>query len=239
MIKTDLHVHTKYSHDSFLNFKTLENLYLKKGINCLAITDHNEIEGALRFKEYTQKIKVIIGEEVFTTHGEIIGLFLNEKIPAGLSPEETVFRIKNQGGLVYIPHPFDYDRRKSILEFDKIKELIDDIDIIEVFNSRTRNQIYNDNALELAIETNKIKAVGSDAHTFLELGRSYQELADFQNTEQFLANLNEANLSFEPSPKLVHYHTKVGKRVKKYLFKRDWIKDGLLRTKHKGYRREI
>ncbi|RLQ05541.1 PHP domain-containing protein [Geobacillus stearothermophilus] len=188
---------------------------LKKGINCVAITDHNTIEGALWFKEYSKKINVIIGEEIFTDKGEIIGLFLEKNIEPGLSPEETVYQIKEQGGIVYIPHPFDKDRIKSCLELEKILSLQDEIDIIETFNSRTRQQKFNDKAYKLCKELNKISAVGSDSHTVAEIGRSYQIIDPFNTPYEFLKNLMKAKQVSEPSPKIVHQYTRVAKRLKK------------------------
>jgi len=110
MLRIEMHLHTRYSIDSYLKLETIIEVCQKKDINAVAVTDHGTIEGAEKLREKIEKknakIKVITGEEIFTTKGEIIGLFLKERIPYLLSPEETIRRIKKQGGLVYIPHPF-------------------------------------------------------------------------------------------------------------------------------------
>ena len=105
MIKADLHVHTCYSVDCNTPLQRIVDRCLKIGINCLAVADHNTISGALKLKEMAP-FKVISAEEIMTSMGELIGLFLTEEVPKGLSPEETIARIKSQGGLVGIPHPY-------------------------------------------------------------------------------------------------------------------------------------
>ena len=130
--KIELHVHTKFSNDSLL----LENFLLLmckiKRIDIIVITDHNTIVGAHKIKDKFRKhnIGVIVGEEIFSRDGEIIGLFLNEKIDAGLSADETINQIKKQNGIVYIPHPYDKKRIKSVLRYEKIIKLQDKIDLV-------------------------------------------------------------------------------------------------------------
>ena len=138
MFKVEFHVHTKYSHDSML---PLWLLYLKcrlKKIDYIAITEHNNIIGALKFKKFCKKrgsqVKVIVGEEIMTSGGEIIGLFLCKKIQAGMTPEDTISEIRKQKGVVYIPHPYDEKRHKTVLKEEYIKANILNIDCIECHN---------------------------------------------------------------------------------------------------------
>ena len=138
MLKAEFHVHTRCSKDSMLGKYFILLICKIKKINCIAITDHNEIEGALKYRKLLQKynIQVIIGEEIFTSDGEIIGLFLKEKISPKLSVKETIKQIKNQDGLVYVPHPYDEKRKKTVLKEEYIKEFSKEIDVIEIHNGR-------------------------------------------------------------------------------------------------------
>ncbi|MCK4649489.1 PHP domain-containing protein, partial [bacterium] len=166
----------------------------KKGINALAVTDHGTIAGAERLKrrveEKKAEIKVITGEEIFTTKGEIIGLFLKERIPYLLSPEETIRRIKEQGGLVYIPHPFIPLIANSLGE--ELYEFSKEIDIIEVFNARSFFKKSGRRASQFAQDRKIATAVGSDVHFASEIGNAYMELEDFNGPQEFLRNLRGA-----------------------------------------------
>ncbi len=153
LLKADLHVHTRYSEDSISPPEKIVQHCLKAGINCLAITDHNEISGAFEVKRLAP-FKVIVGEEVLTNRGEIIGYFLTEKIPDRLSPEETVARIKAQGGLVCVPHPYDLLRSGTKIHTQALEEILPSTDLIEVFNSRTMLLRDSARALELARKAN-------------------------------------------------------------------------------------
>lgn len=215
-LKMEVHTHTKYSKDSSLN-KYFYLLMLKlKGILIVGITDHNEIKGAFEFKEFLEKfnIKVIIGEEIFTTKGEIIGLFLKEKIEPFLSPEETIKKIKEQNGIVYIPHPYDKKRYKTVLDFDEIEKNQKNIDIIECHNGRNINLKYSEKQNEIAERFNKLKMVGSDAHIFFELGRNFNLIKDFNNQKEFLENLREIKFQKKQCIKISHQITKIVKTLK-------------------------
>lgn len=173
--KIEFHTHTKYSHDSLLN-KYLYLIMLKiKKVKMVAITDHNEIDGAINFKLFLEKygIRVIVGEEIMSTDGEIIGLFLNKRIAPGYSPRETMIKIKEQNGLVYIPHPYDEKRKKTVLKEKNIKENLDLIDMVEIHNGRNLQIEYSIKQEEIKKKYNLLGVVGSDAHLFLELGRNY------------------------------------------------------------------
>jgi hypothetical protein len=183
----------------------------RKGIECVGITDHNTIEGALKLKEEVS-IRVIVGEEIKTEHGEIIGLFLKNEVPSGLSILETIEMIKEQGGLVYIPHPFD-NFRKATIDITVLEKIIDKIDVIEVFNSRTLFNQANEIALKFAKEHNIIPAVGSDAHTKHEIGNSYIEMEDFSTKEEFLKSLKNARLFTQRTPLFGRLKTKTMKII--------------------------
>jgi len=198
MIKLDMHIHTKYSKDGFLTADQLVRSCRKKGLNSIAICDHNTIKGALQFKDEVN-VKIIVGEEIETEQGEIIGLFLKDEVPSGLSILETIEMIKEQGGIVYIPHPFD-NFRKATIDITVLEKIIDKIDVIEVFNSRTLFNQANEIALKFAKEHNITPAVGSDAHTKYEIGNSYIEMEDFSTKEEFLKSLKNARLFTQRTP---------------------------------------
>jgi len=175
---------------------------LETDINCLAVTDHNTIAGALKLREIAP-FKVIIAEEIDTSAGDLIGLFLNEEIPPALSPEETIARIKSQGGLVDIPHPFG---RWPLYNCKKLRapEIISQVDIIEVFNSRTPLPNSSRKAWDLALKYNLAPSAGSDAHTLDEIGRAYVEIAEFDSPADFLVSLSQGLTFGRRSGPLVH-----------------------------------
>ena len=150
VLRADLHIHTSFSHDCAVSPEKLVAHCLKKGLNCIAITDHDTIQGALEVEKLAP-FTVIVGEEIHTAGGEITGLFLSEEISTGLSPLETAQRIKDQGGLVSIPHPFDRFRRSAISS-EALQEVLPFADIIEVFNARNTFDHANRLAQELAQE---------------------------------------------------------------------------------------
>src|SRR3990170_2176074 len=137
-MKADLHAHTHFSRDALTSVETFVRRYQRAGIECVAVSDHNNIDGALAVRQ-TAPFRVIISEEIKSTEGEIIGLFLQETIRKGLTPEDTVRAIKEQGGLVLVPHPFDRVR-KSPLREEALLRILPQVDVIEVFNSRTTFQ---------------------------------------------------------------------------------------------------
>lgn len=192
MLKADLHIHTSYSPDSSVSPERLISRCLEIGINCVAITDHNTIAGALAVLKIAP-FKVIVGEEIRTTKGEIIGFFLKEEIPRGLSPEETIRRIKGQGGLVCIPHPCDR-LRPSALKSEKLYELLPQIDIIEVFNARTALRRDLEKARALAQKNGLLAGAGSDSHTPGEIGGACVEMPDFETPQEFKAALAQGRV---------------------------------------------
>jgi len=169
----------------------------------LAITDHNSIAGALAVREISP-IPIIVGEEIRTQCGEIIGLFLHEEIPPGLTPRETVRGIHEQGGLVYIPHPLDRARHGSALWFGALMEIIEFVDIIEVLNARVMFPSDNTRAVKLAECYGLSQGAGSDAHQGSEIGRAYVEMPAFSDAESFAHSLAEGHTCGHSSSFLVH-----------------------------------
>jgi predicted metal-dependent phosphoesterase TrpH len=158
----------------------------------------------------TAPFKIIVGEEITTSSGEIIGLFLSKKISPKQSLVNTIKQIKQQGGLVYIPHPCDNIRRKKI-QLLALEKVIDLVDIIEIANSRTILNTFNLHANQLATKYNKVAAKGSDAHTPYEIGAAIGEIPEFNNQQEFLQNLPKAKYMFRKSPLLVHCATFIKK----------------------------
>ncbi len=192
-IKIEFHVHTNYSYDSATSFQDLIDRCIQKRIDVLVITDHNQIEGALRLQSIAP-FRVIVGEEVLTQEGEIIGLFLKKHIVSGFSMTDTIKEIKRQGGIVYLPHPFDTTSRKTAIHKSSLIKNINDIDIIEVFNGRTIKPWDNLRAEKFANQIKKIRCIGSDAHTKYEIGRNFVIMEDFAGTDEFLRNLSQATM---------------------------------------------
>jgi len=190
MIKVEMHSHTYFSRDGFITPKTLTRWCCKKQINCVCITDHNILRGALEFAKQVP-IRIVVGEEMSTGQGDIIGLFLKEEIPPGLGLRRTIEEIKSQDGIVYLPHPFD-EFRKSAVKLKDAEEVKHLIDIVEVFNSRTFNPQYNKMAEKFAKDNNIVVSVGSDAHHHLECGNAYVVMEDFDGPESFLKSLRGA-----------------------------------------------
>ncbi len=214
MLKADLHVHTCCSIDCFTPLERIVERCLDLEISCVAIADHNIIEGALKLSEMAP-FKVIVAEEVQTTAGEIMGLFLSERVPPGLSPEETIARIKDQGGLVAIPHPFG---RSLLGNTNKLTSphIMSQVDIVEAYNSRTTFTRSIARAQQLAIEHGKAASAGSDAHTASEIGRAYVEMDEFDGPERFLASLARGTIIGRKSGYTAHFAStwaRIRKRV--------------------------
>jgi predicted metal-dependent phosphoesterase TrpH len=212
--KIDLHVHTSHSACStFLPVRAIEKIALRRGLDAIAITDHNTIEGALELKNLARRIQVIVAEEIKTREGEIIGYFLAEKIPAGLPVKETIQEIRQQGGLISIPHPFDTLRTSRITR-DAMEEIIAAVDMIEVFNSRDVFQKPDLDFIDKGKRLGVIPVAGSDAHQPWEIGKSYAVMDAFETPQEFLVGLRTARFITRKSSIWVHILTKITRQFK-------------------------
>jgi predicted metal-dependent phosphoesterase TrpH len=213
-----MHTHCEYSPDSRTPVAVQALAIRAAGLDVVCATDHNTIEGALRLRELADGFRVIVGEEVSTRDGEIIGLFLEKAIPRDLSAEETIERIHDQGGLVSVPHPYSHNRlyriRREVLE-----RVWPTIDAIEVFNAR--EAIANDNRRALAFSRlhGIPGAVGSDAHRPWEIGRAYVEVDDFAGRDDFIAALKGGAVTGRLAGHAIHFYTRYDK-LRKWLGRR-------------------
>ena len=182
-MRVDLHCHSEASFDCHTSLRPLGLRAVARGISVLAITDHNTIDGATELKRLTETdpaladLEVIVGEEITTTQGEIIGLFLEEEIPRRITPQDAVAAIRAQGGLVLLPHGFD-PFKGGRLDPVARNEIADEIDIVETFNRRISFPRYNRAAAAWARAHDKDVSAGSDAHTLGEIGRAWLEVPD-------------------------------------------------------------
>lgn len=198
-MRIDLHIHTAFSFDCWMSLGAVMRAVQRNNkVEAIAVLDHDEIEGALRLAAVAP-FPVIVGEEVLTKEGEMAGLFLRERVPPGLSLEETVARIKEQGGLVYATHPLARDAPKSIGR-EALQSIIDSVEVIEGFNARIRYQSDNENAREIAQRHAIAVAAGSDAHFPWEIGRAGIEIAPFSTPGGFLENLHQAQIFGRRTP---------------------------------------
>ena len=197
LIDVDLHMHTDHSSDCATPVKVLIETARDRGFGAIAITDHNEVSGAeeaARVAEKLDDFKIIVAEEVMTSDaGEVIGLFLKEKIPKGVTMREAITEIRRQGGLVYVPHPFD--RLHSVPDYENLLDIVEDIDLMEVFNPRVAISSFNEEAERFARKYNLIPAAGSDSHVAQGLGAVRNRLHDFDGPEEFLEAMREAEIT--------------------------------------------
>jgi predicted metal-dependent phosphoesterase TrpH len=199
-LRIDLHVHTTYSEDCWVPLEKVIEAVSKSGVEAIAVTDHNELEGALRLAEMAP-FPVIVGEEVASQQGEIAGLFLHEWIPPGLPMEETIARIRQQGGLVYIPHPLARDV-PSALGRQNLEAIIDNVDIVEGFNARILWQADNLAAQQIAGQRHIPLAAGSDAHFAGEIGRAGVEVDTCTTPQELLDGLRSGHIFGRRTPYL-------------------------------------
>jgi predicted metal-dependent phosphoesterase TrpH/glycosyltransferase involved in cell wall biosynthesis len=193
LIHVDLHMHTNHSHDCATPVDGLLEGAKAAGLGAIAVTDHNEISGALEARERADGIKVIVAEEIKTAdQGEVIGLFIEEKIQRGLTLQDTIGEIRRQGGLVYVPHPFD--RMHSVPDYEHLLDVIEDVDAIEVFNPRVAFSAFNEEAARFAAKYRIVAGAGSDSHVVQGLGSVKIAMRDFDGPEEFLESLRDADI---------------------------------------------
>lgn len=213
MLRMDMHLHTHRSFDSLNRPADILRAAKRLGLDRLIITDHNEIRGALELRDMDPE-RIIVGEEVKTREGiDVIGIFLTERIPKGTPARETAEMIRDQGGVVYMPHPFDGSRTAGPSILESLEDLID---IVEVHNARCFPRRLNDRALAWAQAKGKLMGSGSDAHTIREVGRGFVELPAFEKRrEDLLAALGSGRVagtvSTSPAYRLASNWAKVRK----------------------------
>ena len=197
LIEVDLHMHTDHSPDCATPVEVLLETARDRGLGAIAITDHNEVSGALEARRIAAEmggIEVIVAEEVKTAEqGEVIGLFLEQKIPRGMTMAETIAAIREQGGLVYVPHPFD--RFHSVPDYEHLLDIVEEIDILEVFNPRVALTAFNEEAERFARKYRIVPGAGSDSHVAQGLGSVRVRIHDFDGPEEFLEAMRDADIT--------------------------------------------
>jgi predicted metal-dependent phosphoesterase TrpH len=197
LIEVDLHMHTDHSGDCATPVDVLLQTARDRGLGAIAITDHNEVSGALEARRIAadfDDLKVIVAEEVKTKEqGEVIGLFLEEKIPKGLTMAETIAAIREQGGLVYVPHPFD--RFHSVPDYEHLMDIVEEVDILEVFNPRVAVTAFNEEAVRFANKYRIVPGAGSDSHVAQGLGSVRVRIHDFDGPAEFLEAMRDADIT--------------------------------------------
>jgi predicted metal-dependent phosphoesterase TrpH len=216
--RVEFHCHTSLSKDCLVPPGHLVQCATRKGIDRLIITDHNTIKGAIAAQELDPG-RVIIGEEIMTTQGELLAAFVTSEIPAGLTPADTIDRLREQGAFISVSHPFDHHRKGAWLEEELLK-IAPLVDAIEIYNSRCTEPRHNVMAREFARQHNLAGTVGSDAHTCWELGRSVQLLEDFNTADDLRRIIRQSQYSTRWSPPWIHLSSRYAvlrKRLRRLL----------------------
>lgn len=218
LVRAEFHCHTLYSKDSLMRVEDLLAACRKKGIDRLAITDHNSIQGAL----HAQKLdpgRVIVGEEIMTLKGELLAFFVVEQVPKNLPPLEAIRRLREQGAFISVSHP--YDRlRKGAWALPDLLEIAPLVDAVETFNARCLRKRTNELAQAFAAEHNLPGTAGSDAHSLLEVGRATLLLPDFHNPAELKDALLKAHPQAQLSASWVHL-TSTYAKLRRRIWKRD------------------
>ena len=215
LVFADFHIHTRFSRDSILGEERFIRLALERGLTHVAVTNHNNVEGAVAVRDKVrelgleQELSVILGEEVSTSDGEVVGVFLQRTIPRGLSADETADAIHEQGGLVSVPHPYDPFRPSHIREAPLLALLeAGKVDMIEVFNSRVTLQRHNLAAAELAARYEIPGIAASDSHSSFEIAMSFNALPAFASADELRAALPANEWQGSRSTVLIHLTTR-------------------------------
>ena len=211
----DFHIHTRFSRDSILTEEKFIRIAIERGLTHVVITNHNNVEGAVAVRDKVaelgldDRLTVILGEEVSTADGEVVGVYLTRTIPRGLSANETADEIHRQGGLVSIPHPFDPFRGSHIRE-GPLRNLADvgKIDMVEVFNCRVTLQRHNDEAAEFARRYDIPGIAASDSHSSFEIAMAFNAMPAFDSADDLRASLRENEWSASRSSVLIHATTR-------------------------------
>ena len=194
----DLHVHSDHSKDSVSSVADILERAREVGLDVVAITDHDSVDGGLQARELADRygVRVIVGEEVKTAEGEVVGLFLERTIPPGMTFAATIAAIREQGGVVYVPHPFD--RLHAVPSAELLRAHVADIDVLEVFNSRLAFPGFNEQAERFARRYRIPAAAGSDAHVLASLGTALTGMDDYSGADDFVAALAESRIVRRP-----------------------------------------
>lgn len=202
LITVELHCHTCFSSDSLMLPHRLLQVCEQRGIDRVAITDHNEVQGAIKASQIDPE-RVIPSEEIMTTQGELLAYYIQEWVPPNRSPEETIDLLRAQSAVISIAHPYDRIRGGSWGD-DDLERIIPLVDAIEVFNARTWSSGPNRRAAELAERHNLLRTAGSDSHAYLEVGRTVMRLPYFNDADSFRRALGSAESIARRSSPLVH-----------------------------------
>lgn len=212
LLTVETHCHTKYSQDCLMEPARMVDICRARGIDRLCITDHNTARGALEMAARWPEL-IIPGEEILTTRGELLAYFIRAEVPAGLSPLETIARLRAQEAVISVSHPYEVQRHGWTEP--ELRALLPHVDAIEVFNARCLTSAPNDRALALAHETGILGTVGSDAHSYRELGRATLQLPPFDGAEAFRQALQKARFNTRLSSPLIHLTSRWAVLVKR------------------------
>ncbi|MCC6613629.1 MAG: PHP domain-containing protein [Anaerolineae bacterium] len=211
--RVELHCHSLWSKDCIVTFETILRLCDKRGIDKLALTDHNTAEGALLLQRMAPD-RIIVGEEIMTTQGELLAYFVQESIPAGLTPQATIDELRAQGAVISVSHPFDRLRKGAWHEHE-LRAIVDQVDAIETFNARCLYAEDNHRAQAFAKTLGLRGTAGSDAHSRPEYGRALTLLAPFTTPAEFISALDNAEYIERYSPAWVHGNSTTAKWSRK------------------------
>lgn len=207
-LKVDFHCHTSASPDCLVSPEELVPACLRRNIDRIVITDHNTIEGALIAKSIHPDL-VIVGEEIMTTRGELLAVFVTEAVPSGLTPIHAIQRLRDQGAFISVSHPFDW--RSGAWNQEDLVEIVPLVDAIETFNARCMKPWANRQAGEFATKYLLPGTAGSDAHSIQEIGRCHVELAPFHDPAELRKRIATGNINRKSSPIWVHLASRYAK----------------------------
>jgi len=213
MVKVDFHSHTIFSNDSLTRPESLIAISRRRGLDRVVVTDHNTIAGALAAHALDPDL-IIIGEEIMTTCGEILAAFVTEEIPPGLSPQETIKRLRDQGAFIIVSHPFDR-ARSGAWKMEGLLEIASLVDAIEIFNARSIIPGGNQQASDFAHQSHLPGTAGSDAHAAFELGAAMLVLPQFASPDALRKVIREGKVMGRLSPWWVHFFSRYARLRKK------------------------
>ncbi len=203
LLRVEFHCHSIYSKDCMTEPGRLVEASRRKGIDRLIVTDHNTIQGALAARKLDPE-RVIVGEEIMTTRGELLAAFVAEEVPRGLSPQEAIRCLRDQGAFISVSHPFD-EMRNGHWALEDLLEIVPLVDAIEVFNARCIQAEYNQRALQFAREHGLAGTAGSDAHAAFEIGRARLLLPEFDGPDDLRRVIRSGEVVGRLSSPWVHF----------------------------------